>query len=195
METARTNSQNPLYKRLLGDAWARLDRPVREFHERAEVWRGAGLFTVTHGASPLARLMVRALRLPPAGDDVPVRLTVTQRPEGENWRREFAGQLFITNQREQSGGFLAEDFGPSEVWYRLEVSDGALLYRQVKSRLRMGPLRVPALARMFPRISGRESAAPGERGVRVSVNVNVPLIGLLVSYQGWIEKVPDEEGP
>lgn len=161
---------------------------MRELHPGAEAWQGVGLFTVRHGASALARMLARLLKLPPAGENIPVHLIITNTPGRERWHREFAGQCFITDQREHSAGLLIEDFGPTEVWYSLEVSDGALIYHQVKSLLRVGSLRIPIPGPLFPSINARESALAGQRGARVRVVVTLSLIGLLVSYEGHIEK-------
>lgn len=129
------------------------------------------------------------LKLPAAGENVPVRLTVKSAGGRQSWQREFAGHPFITDQREQREGLLVEDFGPTEVCYRLSVSDGALVYQQVKSSLRLGSRRVPIPGPLFPRIAARESAsAGGIRGTHVLVRVTLPLIGLLVSYEGRIER-------
>jgi hypothetical protein len=133
-------------------------------------------------------MLARLLKLPAVGEDIPVRLTITNTRGREIWHREFAGQRFITGQREYGAGLLIEDFGPTEVWYRLEVSDGALVYHQVKSALRVGSWRIPIPGPIFPRIAARESAPAGNRGTHVRVIVTLSLIGLLVSYEGHIEK-------
>ena len=161
---------------------------MRELHPGAEAWQGVGLFTVRHGASWLARTLARLLKLPAAGADIPVRLTITNTRGRESWQREFAGQHFITDQREHKAGLLIEDFGPTEVCYRLEVSDGALVYHQVKSALRVGSWRIQIPGPLFPRIAARESALAGHPGTHVRVVVTLPLIGLLVSYEGHIKE-------
>jgi hypothetical protein len=159
---------------------------VREAHVGAEVWRGVGLFTVRHGANRLARMLVQLLKLPPAGEDIPVRLTIKSTKGRERWHREFAGHLFITDQR-AGGGLLVEEFGPASICFRLEVTDGSLVYHQIKSALRVGPLRIPIPGPLFPRINARESVPASGRGTHVKVSVTHSLIGLLVSYEGHIE--------
>jgi hypothetical protein len=184
----QTTSDDALYRRILGDAWAGLDQSVRELHPGAEAWRGVGRFTVRHGTGRLARMLARLLKLPPAGEDIPVRLTITRTEGRESWQREFAGQRFVTGQREDKTGLLVEDFGLTDVWYRLEVSDGALVYQQVKSALRVGSWHIRIPGPLFPRIAARESPLAGQRGTHVRVLVTLSLIGLLVSYEGHIEK-------
>jgi hypothetical protein len=188
LKNIQTTTDGALYRRILGDAWAKLDQSVRELHPGAKAWKGVGLFTVRHGASRLAGMLARLLKLPAAGEDITVRLTITNTQGRESWQREFAGQHFITDQREHKAGLLAEDFGPTEVCYKLEVSDGALVYHQVKSALRVGSWRIPIPGPLFPRIAARESAVAGRRGTHVRVIVTLSLIGLLVSYEGHIEK-------
>jgi hypothetical protein len=188
LKTIQATSKDALYKRILGDAWTVLDQSVREFHTSTEVWKGFGLFTVRHGASGLASMLARRLGLPAAGENIPVRLTITTEHGRERWHREFAGRPFITYQRECVGDILAEEFGPTEVWYQLSVSDGALVYRQIKSALRVGHWRIPIPGPLFLHIAARESAVAGRLGTHVQVQVTLPLIGLLVSYEGHIEE-------
>src|SRR5581483_1958426 len=178
----------PLYLRLTGPAWADLSEPVRQFHSIADGWRGIGRFTISRGSRLPARLLAWLLRLPAAGTEVPTRLEVTPRRDGERWHRTFGGRPFVTVQREMAGQVLAEEHGLIEMRFRLEVSDHALCYHQIGTALRLGPLRVRLPRWLSPQITGREWALAGEPGVRAAVRVTVPLVGLLIAYEGSIEK-------
>lgn len=191
-----SHTQTPacFYRRLLGGAWDDLPAPVRRFHERAGSWRG--LFAVRRGENFISRLIATVMRLPAAGERVPVRLSVTPFPGGETWRRTFAGNSFDTEQRihSEEQHLMADRIGPTEIITRLEVeADGALVYRPLRVSLRLGDfLRVPIPRSLSPESSAREWASDKEPGVYVSVRVSLPLVGLLVAYEGYIE---EDESP
>jgi hypothetical protein len=174
--------------RLMGQAaWAHLGESVRRLHGAAGTLYGSGRFTVRHGERGAARLLARLMHLPPAGADVPVQLVVTQHSGGERWDRTFGATPFVTEQRGAASGLMVERIGPTDVSYHLEVAGGALYYRQRGMALRMGPLRLPIPGWLAPQISARESAMPDEKSTHISVKVTLPLIGLLVSYKGYIK--------
>ena len=56
----------------------------------------------------MARTMARFARLPAAGKAVDVRLQVTAREEGEEWRRTFAGRHLVSMQSARGAGLLVE---------------------------------------------------------------------------------------
>jgi hypothetical protein len=174
----------------VGPGWANLGEPVQRLHTGTSQLSGAGKFTIRHGERGLARLLARLMRLPSAGVDVPVKLIVTPHERGERWHRTFGPVPFITEQR-AGEGFMVERIGPTEVSYRLEVAGGALFYRHTGTALRLGPIRLPLPHRLAPHITARESAMPDEKSTHISVKVTLPLVGLLISYKGYIE-IKDE---
>jgi len=176
-----------LYPRIVGPpAWANLSEPVQRLHTGALA--GAGKFTVRHGERGLARLLIKFMRLPEAGVDIPVRLSVTTHESGERWQRTFgASEPFITEQRAgDASGLMIERIGPTEVRYRLEIAGGALFYRHTGTALCLGPIRLPLPRWLAPRIVARESAID-EKSTHISVEVTLPLMGRLISYKGFIE--------
>ena len=188
MKTSSPAPQLPtsLYPRIVGPAWANLSESVRRLH--SGMLQGDGRFTVRHGEGGAARLLTRLMHLPEAGAEIPVKLNVTTHKSGERWHRTFgAGVPFVTEQRAgDESGLMIEDIGPTEIRYRLEIAGGALFYRQVGTRLRMGPLRLPLPRWLAPRIVARESALDN-KSTHISVEVTLPLIGRLISYKGYIE--------
>jgi hypothetical protein len=178
-----------LYERLVGEGWGSLDEPVRRFHLRA---RGAGTFAVRRGEGRVARVVARLLGLPEGGEEVPLRLSVEPHGGGERWRRNFAGREFVTEQGEHAVGLMAERTGPFELLFRLTAEGGALAYRQEGAALRVRSLRV-SLPRLFaPRVEAWERADAGG-GVRVSVCVTAPLVGLLIRYEGLLGAGEEDE--
>jgi hypothetical protein len=175
-----------LYERLVGDGWDGLDEPVRRLHLRA---RGSGVFAVRRGEGRLARVVARLMGLPEGGEAVPLLLSVEPHGGGERWRRNFAGREFVTEQGEHAGALMAERTGPFELLFRLSVEGGALAYRQEGAFLRVRSLGVRLPRLLAPRVEAWERADRG--GVRVSVRVTAPLVGLLIRYEGLVETEED----
>ena len=180
-----------LYERLLGEAWGKLDGPVRRMHERGAGPCGEGLFAVRRG-NFFARALARLFGLPAGGEAVRVCLSVTRSEDGatERWRRTFGGRSFDTSQREGAGGLLAERAGPVELLFSLSVEGGALVYRQAGASLRLGPLRLPLPRALAPRVEARERGADDGRDVLVYVSSSAPLAGLMLAYEGRLGVAP-----
>jgi hypothetical protein len=117
---------------------------------------------------------------------------------GERWARTFGtDRALVTEQWAGADGQLVERIGPTEVCHRLEVAGGALYYRHTGTALRLGPIRLPLPRSFAPRIAARESATGDEPSTHIFVEVSHPLVGLLISYEGFIkvgERVKDEGG-
>jgi hypothetical protein len=178
-----------LYPRIAGPDWLRVNEVVRAAHLDEQNGRlcARGAFTIRHGESCLARLLVRAARMPAEGDDVETRLVIVREREGEQWCRTFAGQEMTTIQYARPGPVLAERFGVLELRFRLEIEDGAVVYRQIGACLRLGRLCVPIPRRFSPQVAAREEPAGLPDRTRVTVDVSLPLVGPLIRYAGEIE--------
>jgi hypothetical protein len=179
----------PLFRGLLGATWADLAEPVRSLHGEGQTVHAAGTFRVQHGNNRLARLIVWLARMPAAGESVDVRLAVVPGQRGEEWRRSFAGRPLVSFQSRRSGGLLAEDMGPLQMRFRLEVRDGALLYHTAGAALRLGPLRIPLPRWSAPSVTACEKAAPDGIATEVLVEVRMPLLGLVLAYQGTVRTI------
>lgn len=176
-----------LYPRLIGDAWSQLSEPLRRIHSTGALKCCVGSFSVQHGTMLPTRLLIRFLGLPAAGENISTRLVVTPLVNGERWDRTFARKSFRTEQREHAGQLLAERIGAMEILFRLAVINGALCYQQTRAVLCVGRLRVPLPRWLSPQITAREWALQDESRVHVSVSVQAPLTGLLISYRGFID--------
>lgn len=183
----------PLYERLVGEAWQRLPTVVRGAHLASAPVRARGAFRVTRGANRVARALATLLRLPPAGDRTPILLEITPHGAGEKWFRTFGRSRLTTRQYESGDGLLAERFGPVELCFRLVVDGDSLCYEQRRVRLCLGPLRVGVPRRLAPRVAARESAAAGARGTHVIVAVELPLVGLLIRYEGKLQLIAEPQ--
>lgn len=181
-----------LYRTVLGDdAWHRLPEAVRAAHGDGAPSVFQGTFCVTRGANFAARLLAPLLRVPPAGDCVPVRLIVeTCDDGGERWLRWFGDHLLTTSQRRGDDGTLRERFGPLELAFALKVDANGIDYLQTAARLRCWPSAWRLPRWMSPRVAAREEVALGERSdelrTHVCVELSLPLIGRIGKYDGLL---------
>jgi hypothetical protein len=190
----------PLYARILRDDWDRIAAPIRRVHSPLPMLRARGQFRVERGGHPMARLLARLLRLPPASDAIDTRLIITAIDHGdysERWERTFGTSRVVTEQHDGPGPASASDlverFGLLELRFHLDATAGSLRYvqRDAAFRWRSARLRIPAP--LAPRVDAREDPA-GRTGVKVHVQVTLPMVGPLVTYEGIIEiEVKDED--
>lgn len=178
-----------LYLDLLGDRWDALSERVQRLHTPGATVRASGTFCVCRGANWLARLAATLAGLPAECAVVAVHLVVTPGGNHEEWRRYFGGRPFVSTQYANNGS-LIERIGLSEVRFQLDVIDGALQYQSTRVWLRAGLLRLPLPRWLSPRLTASEKA--DETGVRVSVEVRVPLLGRLVAYDGLLTEIEAE---
>jgi Domain of unknown function (DUF4166)/Saccharopine dehydrogenase NADP binding domain len=173
----------PLYRRILGDAYATLPPPLQVMHDLKSELTAAGVASVERGEGLLARLAAAIVGFPPPGDDVPVEVAFRLQDGREFWQRNFAGQRFESTQEEgkrRSARLLCERFGGLSFAMALVV-DGERM-RLVMRRWSLFGLPLPlALA---PRIDAYEHVEDGR--FRFHVEISHPLTGLIVRYRGWL---------
>jgi hypothetical protein len=177
------DAQAPLYRRLLGDAYATLPAPIQVMHDLAGTLSAEGRATVERGTSLLARAIAAAIGFPPAGRDVPVRVDFALRDGREIWRRDFAGRRFASTQEEGRGRFdrlLSERFGPFCFGIAL-VCDPGRLHLVVCGWSVFG---IPLPLWLAPVGAAHESVEDGR--FRFDVEIKLRLVGLIVRYQGWL---------
>jgi uncharacterized protein DUF4166 len=186
-----TPSTSPLYSRVLGPSWTSIAPPVQCAHNTESVVHAHGLLRVEYGQSAVARLLARVLRLPRPSAAADTRLVVTARAGGEEWERTFDGLRFVTRQDNADDFELAERFGVLEFRFRLDVTDGSLVYVQRRVSLRCGRFRLRIPAAWAPRVEAREDPA-GPARVNIHVRVVLPGVGLLMTYGGvvHVEETP-----
>ena len=174
-----------LYRRILGDAWGDVADEVRAAHFDGRTIERRGLFRVRRGTGLLARIGAAILRLPAAGDAVPIQLRIEGDGERERWIRHFGRRRLSTLQRPLPDHRLGERFGPLEIVFRLEAVDGGLTYHTVGARLCIGPLGIPLPRGLRPVVEARESAE-ASGATHVVVDVALPWAGPLIRYEGLL---------
>jgi hypothetical protein len=172
----------PLYERLLGEAFQRLPRAVRAFHEKPGGASGRGLFRIELGKGLLRRLFARMIGLRREGP-VETVLEVVADGEREVWRRSF-GEMVLETVQWQEGPYLIEQRGPMRFVMRVEPAPLGMRFSVDHARL-FG-VRLPRF--LSPRI---DAIAEGDAETwRVEVVVSAPLLGRVVTYRGQIEPSP-----
>jgi hypothetical protein len=170
-----------LYRRILGDAFDTLPEALRALHDRERGGCARGVLCVTRGRGRAVAVLAALLRLPPAGENVPLRLSVEVDDARERWTRDFGGRCLETVQWARDG-LLIEAVGPLHLGLRLTSCRESLRFELARGWLWGLPLP-PALA---PRIEGM-AAASRQDAWSLHVRVEAPLLGLLLQYEGEVE--------
>ncbi len=170
----------PLYRRMLGDRFELLSPMVRHLHDLQGPTTWKGTASVERGKNPFARLAGWLTSLPPAGEDVALKVSFAPDAQGETWERHFGSSRFCTRQFARNG-WLCERAGPATFQFSLVVEDGAL----VLALAGMHFIGLPVPRFLQPSIVTREEQA-ADGTYRFSVSSQLPVIGLLVAYRGWL---------
>lgn len=124
-------------------------------------------------------LLAQLASLPPSGRDIPITVNIDVDAVGETWTRNFAGHRMRTRLW-QEGDFLAERLGPITLRFALSVRNGSIEWRVAGARFFGVPLR----AVWFVTASASENVIQGRYAF--AVEAGLPLVGLLIRYQGWL---------
>lgn len=172
----------PLFRRVLGSALDRTPACVRRLHGGAACAVHRGEVEVERGTGRLARVLAWATSLPPAGSG-PIEVEIASRDGRERWVRRIGGREMPSRLwARPSNGLLWERLGPVVFGFALRVEDGIILWRLARIRV-LGLLPLPS--RWFRGVRCSESGVDDR--YRFDVRAELPLIGLLVHYRGWLE--------
>ncbi|VAV94764.1 FIG00986352: hypothetical protein [hydrothermal vent metagenome] len=178
--------ESSLYKRVLGPAFEQLPAPVARLHALDRERRWTGSARVQRGRSILARAIARLIGFPPGTDNIPVAVTLKPERDGERWIRQFGDAQFQSFQRPGQGRMthlLEESFGMVTVALALVIKEGRLYLIPRHWRI----FGVPMPKFLLPEGNSFEHADQGR--FNFDVTIKVPLIGLIVSYQGFLKPV------
>lgn len=177
------DADQPLYRRILGDAYGRLPTTLQAMHDLRHSARATGHARVSRGGHPLARLVAFLFRFPPAREDVPVEVVFTVAQGCETWRRNFQGRAFSSVQRAGTGAsrhLIVERFGPLSFDLALVLDKGRL--DLVVRGWRCCGLPLPRA--WAPDGLAYETEEDGK--FRFLVEIAHPLCGRIVRYEGWL---------
>ena len=182
-QTPRPGERVPLYRRILGDAYALMPQPLQAMHDLDGDLVAEGVATVERGTGVLSRFAGWLIGFPPAGENIPVTVTFRLRGAREHWQRNFGGRRFGSVQEEgcrRNERLLCERFGPLNFAMALVREDGRL-----RLVLRRGSLfGIPLPRALLPRNNAYEFAKDGR--FHFHVEIAHPLTGPIVGYRGWL---------
>ena len=171
-----------LFQQVLRAPFFTLPDALRALHGAHGAGDYAGRVDVVRGRHPLARWCARIAGLPPEMQGAPLRVGFRADAGGETWRRDFNG-FPMTSRLRCRDGLLHERLGPLRFRFRLHIHEHALYWRVAGVRLLW---LLPLPARMFSGVHCREREQDGRYAFRVEAAL--PLVGLLVRYEGWLER-------
>ncbi len=175
----------PLYRRLLGDAFQRLAQPIQRLHDLDGARRFEGRAAVQRGTGVLARVVAWLIGFPRSGTDIPVGVDFELKGEREIWRRNFAGKTFSSTQEEGRGRYrrlMVERFGLAKFGFALVEDNGNLLL--ILRRWSVFGIPLPPV--LGPQGNTYEHAENDR--FNFSVEIKLPIFGLVVRYNGWLQR-------
>jgi hypothetical protein len=175
----------PLYARLLGPDWLLLPAITRALHQPEPAALFEGRADIRRGTNPLARLIAALLGLPEAGPDIEAMVKVSRTEDGgELLERWYGHRHFATWQGERDGR-LIERFGPFELRFRLSGHETGIDFNQMGVSL--WGLDLPRV--LAPQVRASERADGDVHCFDVAMSL--PGVGLIVAYQGRLERASD----
>jgi hypothetical protein len=168
-----------LFQRVLGSQLDTVASSVRRLHLHESGGTYSGEVEVTQGRGIFAALCARAMRLPPAGRG-PIAVDIAVVDGTERWTRHIGGQA-MRSLLWARDGLLCERIGQVTLRFELRAEASAIVWQAVGARWLGLPLPPGAFARVF----ARECEDAGR--YHFDVSATLPLIGLLVSYRGWLD--------
>ncbi|MBL4926500.1 DUF4166 domain-containing protein [Fuscibacter oryzae] len=180
----RDDAPDALYPTTLGPAFAHLPETLRRLHQPGAraIWQGQA--QVTRGKGRIAALVARLFGFPAAGVQ-PVTVTFTTDETGrESWSRVFGTSRMRSTQEAGRGAMrhlVVERFGPFAFGLALQLRE---------RRLNIIPRRWSLFGLPLPRaqLPGGDAWEEETDGTfRFHVEITLPLIGPVVTYEGWLE--------
>ena len=173
---------NTLFQLILRDQYRQLPAPVQHFHE-VRIGNFTGKAVVKGANGVLARLLRRLSGFPAPAAETDLTVKVIRSEVQERWLRNFGGTQFsstLTRLRRQN--VLCEDFGLFRFSFTLSVRDEGIHWQIIRWNF----AGIPMPDSVGPEVLVRESVnADGK--YQFNVNVEFPLIGMLMDYSGWLE--------
>jgi hypothetical protein len=182
--TARPTDDSPMFQKYLDSGWGELDGAIRDLHSAGEPGKFSGVASVDRGKSALSRLIGRIVGFPAEGSGIPVSVRIDARKGKERWYRDFDGHRFASTYTLGKGRFdrlMCERFGPVKVGMALVPRDGKLCF--FTRRWSFFGLPMPGF--LVPRGETFEAELDGR--FHFHAEINLPLVGHLVTYEGWLE--------
>ncbi len=167
------------FTQALGESFHSLPAAVQAFHSSGNR-RYAGLADITRSRSPYGALILKLAGFPPAGQAVPVTVTVEETDKAEVWTRNFNGHLTRSTIRfTGTPGIIEERLGPLTLRMKLTPSAKGLHYGILSAAL----YGIKAPRFMLP-ASDTWETEDSAGNFHFNVTATAFLAGRLIHYQG-----------
>lgn len=174
-----------VFQLALGRAFHELPLPIQRFHDNRQHKTFEGRASIRRSFGLIPNLVAWLFKLPLAGHDVPTTVTVERLEGGERWTRTMGRSVFVSHVTAdpKTSGVITETLGPVHFDIPLDCRLGRLYFPV--SRARIGWFTLPWL--LTPRSDTIEHLTFGDK-FYFSVQIELPIIGHLISYDGWLEE-------
>lgn len=153
---------------------------VRDAHMIDPATDLAGEVDVEGAANWIAWLVARVFSFPPPGEDLPAEVTIERDGDGEVWTRRFGGREFRSYMN-AANGMLTERFGA--ITFDLDARADKRGFSLMIEQARIGGITLPRF--LTPNTSA-SADVDREGRYRFDVTIELPYIGRLVGYTGWL---------
>jgi hypothetical protein len=168
-----------LFELLIGPDYLSLPAPVRKVHDDCIQKIFSGTCRVERGSGLIAKMLASVLSLPSTGGNVSIKVRIERNKSTEIWTREFAGQPMRSILGEHNG-CLEEVLGPVRFRFILRATEQQIVWEVSEVKV----LGIPLPTAWFAAVGAREWAEAGK--YRFDVRAELPVVGLLVSYRGFL---------
>ena len=177
-----------LYPRILGAAFDKLPRAVREAHDTATLMRGT--VTVERGDSIISGIAGVFAGFPAACANAPCEVRFDLIGESERWTRNMNGSIYVsTLTPADEPHCFDESFGLYAFRFRVHTSKEGAHFELIKHTL----CGIPVPRMLWPRIETRESDV--DRSYTFLAEARTFTGALLVRYAGRLALALDEKSP
>jgi len=173
-------ASEPLFRRILGTRFDQLPVALQRVHESRTAGRFSGRCDIIRGESWAARILAYMAALPHPGDDVAIGVDIVCELGDETWTRRFGRNLMQSRLTERHGR-LVERLGPVRLTFVLEIVEGTIVWTIVNAHV-LG-VRLPLS--WFRKVTAKEAVEAGR--YTFDVRAELPRVGLLIHYRGWLE--------
>lgn len=175
------------FRLLLGASFDRLPRTLQAVHQGLPEQTLEGIAKVQRGKGLLANGVANLFGFPQTQPGVSICVKIQQKAGTEEWQRAFGKQRFKSTLAAGTGPsqwLLIERFGALRVHIALVVANSQLNW--VVRGATLWGLRLPRM--LLP--SGNSYEYESEGSFHFHVEICLPLVGLVVRYEGWLKPVP-----
>ena len=178
-----TLNPQPLFRRALGRLFHLLPDPVKRQHGAVDILLSAGRCDIERGLAWHARLIGWLFSFPPAGRNLPTRVTVIAERDREIWHRDFDGMgIFTVLEPATKAGrpVIVERFGIVTFDLALAETERGISLSVIDMRA-LG-IRVPRP--LWPRLKAEERAEA--QRFHFDIDIDLGWGPKLIHYRGWV---------